>query len=111
MKKVLSVLSLVAVLSITAPVFAAPDGHRGPARHGEHHIRAGHHHRHHSHHHVRPYRHGGVSIYAGSPRHSYWNAYRRGAWRRYGCDYRLGYCDFLPPFYYPASGIGLNIHF
>mgnify|MGYP003295681469 CR=1 FL=1 len=67
MKKVLSVLGLIAILGITSPAMAPP-GHHGPGGHGPHggghRIHAGAHHRPHiapphRHHHYH-YGHGGV---------------------------------------------------
>ena len=115
MKKFFSVLSVIAILGITTPVLAAPDGHprggHGPSmRHSGHHISTGHHHRHN----VRHHGHGGISIHAGHPRHSYWYGYGYRDWRYSRCNYRLSWCDFPPPpppHYFPMGGIGLNIHF
>ena len=104
MKKVLSVLSLIAILGLTTPAFAAPGGHGGPGGHGPHggghQIHAGAHHRPHMtpryHHH-----HGGVRIYSSYPRHSYWYGYRGGYWGDPWCNYRLG-C-------YPPPGLGVYV--
>ena len=119
MKKILSVLGLIAVLSMSTPAFAAPGGpggpgghgggpgrHGGPGMHGGgHRIHAGAHHRPHMaprHHH-----HGGVRIYTGHyPRHSYWYGYRGGYWGSPWCDYRLGWCD---PYYYPGIGVHVPV--
>ena len=76
MKKVLSILGLVAILGLTTPAFAAPHGGPGgPHGGGGHRIHAGAHHRPHmapSHHH------GGVRVYTSHhhPRHSHWYGYR-----------------------------------
>ena len=107
MKKVLSVLSLIAVLGLTSPAFAGPHGGPGgPGGHGPHgggghRIHAGAHHRpqmaprHHHHH-------GGVRVYTGHyPRHSYWYGYRAGYWGSPWCDYRLG----CYPYHYPGFGV------
>ena len=103
MKKVLSVLGLIAIIGLTSPAFAgphgpgSPGGHGGPRHHG-HVIHAGHHRpphmspRHH---------HGGFHIHAGYPRHGYWRSYRTGYWGDPWCDYRLGWCS---P-YYPGVGV------
>ena len=125
MKKVLSVLGLIAILSMTTPAFAAPGGHGGPGgpggpHHGGNRIHAGAHHRHH----VAPPRHhhGGMTIHAGGhhhPRHSHWYGYRSSYWGSPWCDYRLGWCD---PCYYgpcrphagvylPVGGAGVSIRF
>ena len=121
MKKVLSVLGLIAILSMTTPVMAAPGGHGhgGPSGHhgGGHRIQAGAHHRphiapHHSHHHP-----GGVMIHTGHyPRHSYWHGYRHDYWGSTWCDYRLGYCTpyYYSPhagIYFPVGGAGVSIRF
>ena len=109
MKKVLSVIGLIALIGITTPVFADPGRHAGHNMHshmgGRHIVHSGHHH---GPHHIRP--HHGVSIHAGYPRHSYWYNHRFGHWRNNWCDYRLGWCD-VPPVYYSVPGIGLNINF
>ena len=114
MKKILSVLSLIAILGVTTPAFAGPGGpHGGPhggPRHGggHHHIQAGHHH--HPGHHIRP--HGGISIHAGHPRHSYWGGFRGGYWRSPYCDYRLGWCDsYYSPYIVPYNGASFSIRF
>ena len=103
MKKVLSVLGLIAIIGLTSPAFAgphgpgSPGGHGGPRHHG-HVIHAGHHRpphmgpRHH---------HGSFHIHTGYPRHSYWRSYRTGYWGDPWCDYRLGWCS---P-YYPGVGV------
>ena len=115
MKKVLSVLSLITILSLTSPAFAGPGGHGGPAGHGPHgggghRIHAGAHHRPHiapRHHH-----HGGIRIYTGHyPRHARWYGYRHGYWGNPWCDYRLGWCDdFYGPIR-PFGGMGVSIRF
>ena len=105
MKKVLSVLGLIALLSMTTPAFAAPHGgpHGGPpGRHhgGGHHVST--HRPPHMHHH-RPH-HGGISVHAGHPRHRYWGGYGFSYWGGYRCNYRLGYCgDYYSPYTYPCS--------
>lgn len=111
MKKILSILGLIAILSTTTPVLAAPGGpgHGGPGGPrpgGGHHISAGHHHRPH----VRP--HGSFAIHTGHPRHSHWVGYRSGYWRTPYCDYRLGWCDpYYPPYGYPYGGASFSIRF
>lgn len=122
MKKVLSILGLIAILGITTPAFAGPHGPGGPAGHGPHgggghRIHAGAHHRPHMaprHHH-----HGGVRIYTGHhhPRHSHWYGYRTGYWGSPWCDYRLGWCAPYYPcrphagVHFPIGGAGVSIRF
>ncbi len=122
MKKIFSVLSLVAVLSLATPAFAAPHGGpMGPEMGGRPPIHAGAHHRPniappppHGHH-------GGVRIHAGYPRHRHWGGYRTGYWGSNWCDYRLGWCEPCPPppppcvphagVYFPVGGAGVSIRF
>lgn len=105
MKKVLSVLGLIAVLSMTTPAFAAPGGPGGPGGHGGphgggHRIHAGAHHKPH----IAPRHHGGAVVRVGHhPRHSYWHGYRTGYWGSPWCDYRLGCCPY--PYVYPGVGV------
>ena len=118
MKKVLSILSIMAIFGLMAPAFAAPEGHGrpgghhgGPPSHGAHHrIHAGYnHHRPHVVHHSRPHHvyhgHHGGHIHVGGvlARRSYWGY-------PYGCDYRLSWCDdyYHPRPYYGGSGVYLN---
>ena len=118
MKKVLSILSLIAILGVTTPAFAGPGGHDGPKGHGGsrvhgggHRIHAGAHHRHHHAHHIRP--HGGVVIRTGYyPRHSYWSHYGHGYWGNPWCNYRLG-CYPYHGFgmHFPMGGASLSIGF
>ena len=127
MKKILSILGLIAVLGITTPAFAAPSGHGGPGHHGGgphgggHRIHAGAHHRPHMaprHAHY-PRHHGGVMIHSGYPRHSHWHGYRHGYWGSSWCDYRLGWCDsyYYPPcrphagVYFPLGSAGVSVRF
>lgn len=105
MKKVLSILSLIAILGLSSPVFAAPNGPGGhggpggPGPRGGHHIHAGSHHRHHM---APRHHHGGGMIHVGHyPRHNYWRSYGPHYWGNHWCDYRLG-C-YGP--YYPAFGV------
>lgn len=119
MKKILSVLSLVAILGLATPAFAAPHGGpMGPEMGSRPSIQAGAHHKpnmappHHGHH-------GDVVVNAGCPRHSYWSGYRTGYWCSNWCDYRLGWCEPCPPppyrphagVYFPVGGAGVSIHF
>ena len=100
MKKVLSVLGLIAILGITSPVFAGPHGPGGQGHHGGggHRIHAGVHHRPH----MAPRHHHGGMIHVGHhPRHSHWHGYRTGYWGSPWCDYRLGCC----PYFYPGVGV------
>ena len=109
MKKVLSILSLIAFLSLSNPVFASPHGpaghHGGPSMHAghraphvAHRVHAGPHHGHH----VRS--HAGYSVHAGHhPRHYGWYGHRVGFWGSPWCNCRLGFCNH----YYP--GVGLHI--
>ena len=106
MKKVLSVLGLIAILSMSTPAFAAPGGHGGPKGHGPggHRIHAGAHHRYH----IAPrHHHGGVTIHTGYSRSTCWGQ----PW----CDYRLGYCDSYyypsPRVYVPMGGASFSIRF
>lgn len=113
MKKVLSILGLIAIFSLTTPVLAAPHGgsegprgpHGGPAGHRIH--AGGHHHRPpmmgHGHHH------GGIMIHSGYPRHRHWNGYGIGYRGGYWCDYRLG-C-YNPYFMPPMNTFGLSFVF
>ena len=127
MKKVLSVLGLIAILGITSPAMAAP-GHHGPGGHGPHggghRIHAGAHHRPHiappHRHHHHHYGHGGIMIHSGHhPRHSYRYGHGFGYWGSHWCDYRLGYCDpyFYGPYrphagvYLPLGSAGVSIRF
>ena len=119
MKKILSVLSLIAILGLTTPAFAAPGGHGGPGgphhghggpRHGGgHHISTGHHHRGH----VRP--HGGFTVHAGYPRHGHWSRCRSSYWYGPYCNPRLGWCDpYYPPYgdyIVPYGGASFSIRF
>ena len=118
MKKILSFLGLLAVLSMATPVMAAPPGSpghgpRGP-HNGGHIVNAGHRHRHHMapiHHHS--HRHGGIIIHTGHyPRHSYWHGYRHGYWGSPWCDYRLGCCPY-PGFglHVPMGGASFSVRF
>ena len=115
MKKVLSVLGLIAILGLTSPAFAAPHGpgsHGGPGgggpHGGGHRIHAGAHHRPH----IAPrHHHGGMVIHAGYPRHSYRYGYRHGYWRNPWCDYRLGWGDPYCSYYYPMGGASFSIRF
>ena len=118
MKKILSVLGLFAILTMTTPVMAAPGGHGGPGGHhsaprhhgGGHHISAGPHHG--GGHHMRP--HGGVIIHSGYPRHRYWSGYRTGYWGGTWCNPRLGWytdCYYPPPTYMPLPGASFSIRF
>ena len=121
MKKVLSVLGLIAILSMTSPAMAAPHGHGGPGGHGPHHgghrIHAGAHHRPHM---APRHHHGGGMVYVGHhPRHSHWHGYRTGYWGSPWCNYRLGLCDpyLYPPcrphagIHFPVGGAGVSIRF
>lgn len=107
MKKVLSILGLIAIIGTTTPVLAAPGGPGGPhgghgRHHGGHQIHAGMHHRPHMA--PRHHGHGGVVIHTGYPRHSYWGGYRSGYWGSNWCNYRLGCCD---PYYYSTPYIAV----
>lgn len=114
MKKVFSILGLIAIFSMATPAFAGPHGHGGPGHHGGggHRIHAGAHHRHHvapRHHH-----HGGVRVHVGHhPRHSYWYgygpSYRWCPW----CGYRLGHCPHYPAFgaHIPLGGASFSLSF
>ena len=115
MKKVLSVLSLVAVLGLTSPAFAGPHGPGGPGGPGPHHggghrIQAGAHHRPHM---APRHHHGGVVIHAGYPRHSYryGSGYGPRYWGSPWCDYRLGWGDPYCGYYMPMSGASFAIRF
>lgn len=124
MKKILSVLSVIAILGMATPVMAAPGGgpgghgrhgggpgvHGGP--HGGHRIHAGAPH----HRHIRP--HGGITVHTGHyPRHSYWRSYGPRYWGGPWCDYRLGWYDTYYPcrphtgVYFPVGGAGVSIRF
>ena len=116
MKKVLSFLSLIAFLGMSAPAFAAPHGPGGPGGPGgghgpggpRHNISAGYHHRPHVRHH------GGLTIHAGYPRHSYWYGYRHGYWGDPWCNYRLGCYPPPPPglgVYVPMGGAAFSVRF
>ena len=113
MKKALSVLGLLAILSMSSPVLAAPGGPGGPGGHGRpghgggHYISAGHHQRHN----VRP--HGSFTIHTGHPRHSHWVGYRSGYWGGPYCNHRLGWYDpCCPPYgYIPYGGANFSIRF
>ena len=114
MKKVLSILGLIAIFSMATPAFAGPHGHGGPGHHGGggHRIHAGAHNRHH----VAPrhHNHGGVRVHVGHhPRHSYWYgygpSYRWCPW----CGYRLGHCPHYPAFgaHIPLGGASFSLSF
>lgn len=112
MKKVLSILSLVTILSMFTPVFAAPGGGHG-GHHGNHRIHVGTHHRPH----ITPrHHHGGIRIHLGScPRHGHWRFYRSSYWDNTWCDYRLGfvdpyYCRSILP-YMPVNSAAFSIRF
>jgi len=121
MKKILSLLGLIAILGMTTPAFAAPGGpgghggHHGAPRHGGgHHIAPPHHHGggHHMGHH-----HGGVSFHVGSPRHRHWGSYGVGYWGSPWYNPRLGwYTDYYYPpatytHYVPVHGASFSIRF
>lgn len=131
MKKILSVLSLIAILGFATPAMATPHGGSGgpgvpsgPGMHngGGQRVHAG---APHGSHFAPPHRHhgGGGIVYAGHPRRGYWSAYRAGYWGNYWCDYRLGWCEpYLIPtppptygphagVYFPVGGAGVAIHF
>lgn len=106
MKKILSVLSLIAIVSMTTPAFAAPHG--GPGGHGPGGPRGGIHHArpHGGPHHVSTRHHGphgGFSVHAGSPRHRHWGHYGISYWGGHRCDYRLGYYAPYGPYPYYCS--------
>ena len=114
MKKILSLLGLFAVLTMTAPVMAAPGGpggphggpvgprghHGGPAMHSPHHMPP------HRGHYITPHHH---------MQYSYRSFPRRGCgFYAYDSMYPLGYYDYYyysRPYvpYRPASGIGFYI--
>ena len=121
MKKFLSVFSIVTILGLMTPAFAAPPsgphgGHGGPHGghggriEGRHYVSTRHHHppmrghinhrppMHYHHHHASRIHVGGVLA-----RRSYWNY-------PYSCDYRLGWCDdyYYPTRYY-GSGVYVNL--
>ncbi len=105
MKKTLSILSLIAILGLTSPVFAGPHGGHGGPHGGGHRIHAGVHHRPHHVASPRYHHHGGAMIHVGHhPRHSHWYGYRTGYWRNSWCNCRLGY---YCPYHYP--GVGLHV--
>ena len=113
MKKILSVLSLVAVLGLTSPAFAAPHGPGGPGAHGPHgggghRIHAGAHHRPHM---APRHRQGGIMIHTGYPRHGYWRSYGPRYWGGPWCDYRLGWGDPYCSYYPPLNGASFSIRF
>ena len=110
MKKVLSVLAMIAILGIMTPAMAAPHhgGMHGGAVHGVHRghpapppssIHYGH-------------AHSGITIYGTYPRHSYRYGYRSCYWDDPWCDYRLGWYGgaYCRP-YVPVGGFGVNIRF
>ena len=104
MKKVLSVLSLIAILGFTTPAFAAPHGGPGgpggPHGGGGHRIHAGAHHRPHM---APRHYHGGGMIHVGHhPRHCNWHGHRVGYWGCPWCSYGLG---GYPNYYYPGVGV------
>ena len=118
MKKTLSVLGLIAILTMSPPAFAAPGGPGGPGGHGPgggHKIQAGTHHRPH----MAPRHHGGITVHTGHhPRHHHWYGYRTGYWGSPWCDYRLGWCDpYYPPYspyagvYVPMGGASFSVRF
>ena len=109
MKKVLSILSLIAILGMSAPAYAAPHGgpHGGgpkPSQHRQHVAPHGHHHRG-----------GSVMVHTGHhPRHSHWYGYRTGYWGSHWCNCRLGYCPYHAPgigVYGPYGGASFSIRF
>lgn len=114
MKKTLSILSLIAILSMTAPAFAAPHGPGGHGPHGGggHRIHAG---AHHGPHHMAPrHHHRGGFVHVGHhPRHSYWYGYRTGYRWCPWCGYRLGYCPHYSSFgaHIPLGGASFSIRF
>ena len=112
MKKVLSVLGLIAILGLTTPAMAAPPHHGGP--HGGHRVHAGAHHRpsmHRPPHHGGGYyrHHGGITFHTGYPRHSHWGCRRTCYWGDPWCNNRLGY--YYAPYYMPMSGASFSIRF
>ena len=114
MKKVLSVLGLIAILGLFTPAFAVPPGPppsgHGPHGGGGHRIHAGAHQRPHM---APRHHHGGVRVYTNHyPRHSYWYGYRHGYWGSPWCDYRLGCCPY-PGFglHVPMGGASFSVRF
>ena len=118
MKKILSILGLIAIFGMTTPAMAAPGGHGpggpGGPHGGGHRIHANAHHRPHMaprHHH----HHGGVMIHTGHyPRHGYRYGYRPGYWGSHWCNCRLGYCPYHSPgigIYGPYGGASFSIRF
>lgn len=120
MKKFLTILSLFAVLSLSAPAMAAPHGPGGPDQvHVQHGVHRPPHHGappphigHHGGHRMPPpppvyhHRHN-VSVGWGVARRGYW-AYPG------GCDYRLGWYDEFYPYCRPIRvhpGFGVYIGF
>ncbi len=110
MKKVLSLLSLIAIFSISAPAYAAPPpppGHGAPPPGQILHAGPGR---------VRrppvgwgappppppPRYHGGSAIIGGV-------LARRSCWGYPYCDYRVGLYDWYPPPAYYGSGVYLNV--
>lgn len=109
MKKVLSILSLIAILGMSSPAFAAQH-HGGPHGGGP----KPNHHRQHVTHHGHHHRGGGVMIHTGHhPRHSHWYGYRSSYRWCPWCGYRLGYCPHYPSFgaYVPLGGGSFSIRF
>ena len=111
MKKIFTILTLVAIFGLTTPVFAGPHGHgghHGPSHRGGIKVHAGAHYRPHiSHRH-----HGGIMISTGHyPRHSYRSYYRHGYWCDPCCNNRLGYVDPYFGYYPPMSGASFSISF
>jgi len=110
MKKLFSVLTLIAVLSAITPAFAAPPGGPGGPGHGGQTIHAGAHYN--APHRVPP----PPPVYHRRPHGSfafYGNYARQGCW---GCPCynTLGWYNncYYPPYnYYPASGAGFYLSF
>ena len=102
MKKVLSILALIAVIGLSTPVEAAPGGGPGgPRGGGGQRVHAG---AHHGPHMAPKHHHGGAIVHVGhTPRHGHWHGYRTSYWGSTWCDYRLGCCP------YPYPGIGVHI--
>lgn len=124
MKKVFSLLAMIAILGISTPAFAAPGGPhghgKGPGMHGGPHMGGGHrihagvrHHRppmiHHGHGHG--HHHGGIMLHSGYPRHRCWSSYGYPYGSGYWYNYGLGYYNPCPPPPPHLGGFGISLMF
>lgn len=114
MKKALSILCLLTLLTAVSTPAMAMHGGPGGGKHGGHHAIRGHHHKppmmHHVHHRPHHFHHGGIMIHSGYPRHYYGTPYGYDYRGAYWSSYRLG-GFYPPPPPPPMGGVGLTLMF